>query len=502
MTEERRQHPRIPVRTIVKMQFATIGEFLQSYAQNISEGGMQLAVAQELQEGDRVGLEFKLKSDYPLIEGTAVVRWCRPSGNHFLVGVAFEELDERSRHTISEALSLKDKTGSAEDLPEDDAETIDVVEDLLSPPDEIEEVIPDEAGFSTDIDGDLIDELSPPADTADETVEAIDADEISIEEVSIDAPPQAASSVDVPDLESLELPEAADDGGFEIEEVDLPGAPAETEDVADLFDDTEVTPEQLEFGTGFDATATTAESDETIAAAEATSSSAGGRNKRLILIVAALLAVGGAGFWWLSRSAPQAPEVAHQPALPDVAPAPVPPKVPAAMPATAVSGTSEGPGAVAAAEASGTGAGTPAAPQHKAPAATPEPRRAPEAAPTQEPEPEPEPEPAPQMADEPARRVVTMLRGSGRDWLVIETDGAVEGHYRYFGLSKPPRAVVDLIGLQRSPGVRAPSFEDHPQVQRVRVGVHPDKIRLVFDLRQDSGFTVVPDGHRLIVRGR
>jgi len=48
-------------------------------------------------------------------------------------------------------------------------------------------------------------------------------------------------------------------------------------------------------------------------------------------------------------------------------------------------------------------------------------------------------------------------------------------------LADPPRLVVDLMGLQSSE-VREPLSLDGPWVKKVRVGLHADKVRVVFDL--------------------
>ncbi len=69
----------------------------------------------------------------------------------------------------------------------------------------------------------------------------------------------------------------------------------------------------------------------------------------------------------------------------------------------------------------------------------------------------------------------------------IVADG-VFGSYNSFGLSDPPRVVLDIWGIGSSLDTKSVSL-DVLEADRVRVGVHPDKVRLVFDL---DGSTLPP----------
>jgi hypothetical protein len=53
--------------------------------------------------------------------------------------------------------------------------------------------------------------------------------------------------------------------------------------------------------------------------------------------------------------------------------------------------------------------------------------------------------------------------------------------YHAFPLTNPPRIVVDLLGVTSSE-VEGPVPLTHPFVAKVRVGLHADRVRLVFDL--------------------
>jgi hypothetical protein len=69
----------------------------------------------------------------------------------------------------------------------------------------------------------------------------------------------------------------------------------------------------------------------------------------------------------------------------------------------------------------------------------------------------------------------------------IVADGRLD-QYRVFHLTDPPRVVVDLSGVQSS-DVRDALTLSGSLVRRVRVGLHPDKVRLVFDLIPEVGVT-------------
>jgi len=212
MSEDRREFSRVPVRTVVRMTFQSIGEFMQSYAENISEGGMRLATREAMNEGDMVGLEFRLKSDYPLIEGSAEVKWCRAQGEHYLIGVQFEDLDERSRRVISEAVQMKLRTQGGDASPAADAEDLDI--EAAAP------VEPDVEDLDTE------DLLAPP-----------------------DAPPTDAAVPEEIDFSDVTEPEPADPGAEEdenVEEVEaVDAAPMEAEDVVEEAEAVDAGPEQL-----------------------------------------------------------------------------------------------------------------------------------------------------------------------------------------------------------------------------------------------------------------
>ena len=70
----------------------------------------------------------------------------------------------------------------------------------------------------------------------------------------------------------------------------------------------------------------------------------------------------------------------------------------------------------------------------------------------------------------------------------ITGDGSLD-NYHAFALTQPPRVVVDLFGA-RSWRVEGGLNLEGPFVKRIRVGVHPDRVRLVFDLIHVPGIGV------------
>lgn len=512
---ERRKHQRVAVRTIVRMRFQSIGDFLQSYAKNISGGGMQLAVAQELAVGDVVGLEFKLKTNYPLIEGTAEVKWCRPYGEHYLVGVSFLDLDERSQKVIAEAVQLRLREQRGIDLNSEiggDDEIVDVSDtDVLAPPAE------DDADFTAAFTFGEADAASSPSGSA--FAPPLDADELEvtaepeIEEMDFDVASVAAAedAVDIEEVEADFGVAASSDHrvGASIEELQQEMETRAPATDADLFEDTELESGQAEFDFAVETTHAEPQAGGNTAVAHSIESvPRGGGRKRLLAIVAAVLLVGaGAGVaWWLLTANP-AP-MAEVPAFDPSPPAP-PAVVPASPAATVVPATVAAGGANTAAAEVQREPTTPAATQ---PESRPEPDQppAPPAEPFAQPAPlKPEPRAVAKVQPEPAPKPVAQLGGKltqitgfapggGNVMLELVGDGSFEGNFKYFALASPPRAVIDIFEVKLGAAVRS-IRSDHPHVSKVRVGQHANKVRIVLDLQADRGFTVRADGTRLSV---
>jgi|GEM_PF-3186855 len=94
--------------------------------------------------------------------------------------------------------------------------------------------------------------------------------------------------------------------------------------------------------------------------------------------------------------------------------------------------------------------------------------------------------------------------GNGLRLLVV-SDGPITRHNQFF-MGDPPRLVVDIPGRWRRPRFHARQLES-ALVERVRVGYHPGKLRLVLDLREGSSAPAAtiretPEGMAIEVRAR
>ena len=104
------------------------------------------------------------------------------------------------------------------------------------------------------------------------------------------------------------------------------------------------------------------------------------------------------------------------------------------------------------------------------------------------------PAPAPAVAkeaaipatDAPVRPIedVKAVDGPGGLRIDVISDGPIEGH-RHFFMEDPPRLVIDLPGLWKQPRFHARKLDGSP-VERIRIGQHPGKLRLVLDLRESG----------------
>jgi uncharacterized protein (TIGR02266 family) len=114
--------PRIPLKLKVNMEFEKFSGFISEYSENISEGGMFVKTTTPRPMGSVFSLEFKLKDDYKLIQGWGEVVWVRektedpakPAG----MGIKFLDLDQASRELIRNIIRIhKKETGQDKIYP-------------------------------------------------------------------------------------------------------------------------------------------------------------------------------------------------------------------------------------------------------------------------------------------------------------------------------------------------------------------------------------------------
>ncbi len=107
--EERRRYRRVPTKYRVVIRTGSLKEFAESYATDISAGGMKLKLDSRLSEDDTVVVDFRV-DDQTLFAATSHIRWCKPIGNAFEAGVEFDELDDTAHNFIHSL--IKDSSGN------------------------------------------------------------------------------------------------------------------------------------------------------------------------------------------------------------------------------------------------------------------------------------------------------------------------------------------------------------------------------------------------------
>ena len=114
--------------------------------------------------------------------------------------------------------------------------------------------------------------------------------------------------------------------------------------------------------------------------------------------------------------------------------------------------------------------------------------------------------PAQPIAEEPVALASKILeiqqKASGEDLDVYIIGNGRFDNYNTFVLPDPPRLVLDLFGV-RSTEVKDALILDGPWVRRIRVGLHSNKVRVVFDLihapQAEVPYQITLEEDRLVV---
>ena len=114
--------------------------------------------------------------------------------------------------------------------------------------------------------------------------------------------------------------------------------------------------------------------------------------------------------------------------------------------------------------------------------------------------------PAQPIAEEPVALASKILeiqqKASGEDLDVYIIGNGRFDNYNTFVLPDPPRLVLDLFGV-RSTEVKDALIPDGPWVRRIRVGLHSNKVRVVFDLidapQAEVPYQITLEEDRLVV---
>src|SRR5690606_29300142 len=109
---ETRQSKRTPVTLKIKFKSATLDQFIERYAIDVSQGGIFIRTKDPLPVGTTMRFEFQLKDASPLITGEGTVVWTREhdpnrSGVAPGMGVRFDKLTEGSQTVLDKILSQK-----------------------------------------------------------------------------------------------------------------------------------------------------------------------------------------------------------------------------------------------------------------------------------------------------------------------------------------------------------------------------------------------------------
>ncbi|HEY1586174.1 MAG TPA: PilZ domain-containing protein, partial [Polyangia bacterium] len=91
MSDERRQHPRFPMRVEVEVKFTSWAVYSLIYTINISRGGMNLELVEEPKPGAALTIKLQPPKGEPVML-EAVVRHTSKSAKTWTTGVQFQNL--------------------------------------------------------------------------------------------------------------------------------------------------------------------------------------------------------------------------------------------------------------------------------------------------------------------------------------------------------------------------------------------------------------------------
>ena len=123
MTSDGRRDPRKPTALQIRFKGATIAEFVEKHAKDISRGGIFIKMKAPFPAGTLIKFDVRI-TDKSMIHGVGRVAWCRTEGSGDTppgMGVKFIKIDEKSRPVLEEILAEKDGMSlSGESLSFDD----------------------------------------------------------------------------------------------------------------------------------------------------------------------------------------------------------------------------------------------------------------------------------------------------------------------------------------------------------------------------------------------
>jgi len=119
MTQDTRKDRRVKIVSLnVRYKSATVDEFIENHAHDVSRGGIYIKTANPFPPGTLLKFEIRLASDQAVIAGVGRVVWKRdptqsngerPAG----MGVKFIKIDEPSKSVIDKLVNTRDDAGRA-----------------------------------------------------------------------------------------------------------------------------------------------------------------------------------------------------------------------------------------------------------------------------------------------------------------------------------------------------------------------------------------------------
>ena len=118
MSEPTPKEPRGPTNLRIKFRSASLDQFIERYAVDVSRGGIFIRTREPLPVDTRLRLEFQLQDSTPLLAGEGTVVWIRehdPARENVTpgMGVRFDKLTPESQPTLEKILAEKTRLEQA-----------------------------------------------------------------------------------------------------------------------------------------------------------------------------------------------------------------------------------------------------------------------------------------------------------------------------------------------------------------------------------------------------
>src|SRR5579863_6319072 len=119
MTQDTRKDRRVKIVSLnVRYKSATVDEFIENHAHDVSRGGIYIKTGNPFPPGTLLKFEIRLASDQAVIAGVGRVVWKRDAGTSngerpAGMGVKFIKIDEPSKTVIDKLVNTRHDAGKA-----------------------------------------------------------------------------------------------------------------------------------------------------------------------------------------------------------------------------------------------------------------------------------------------------------------------------------------------------------------------------------------------------